>query len=103
LSARGARRFVGFYLPALCNAGLVAWLVWHVSIAHDRNLSFQAFVSFYVVGGLAIVLSCGSAFLLLAADQPLATESRDKRLWFTVALVNIILPSVSMFGLVLFR
>ena len=36
-------------------------------------------------------------------DQPLATEARDKRLWFTVALVNIILPSVSMLGLVLFR
>jgi hypothetical protein len=103
LSGRAARRFVGFYLPALCNAGLLAWLVWHVSVAHDRNLSFQTFVSFYAVGGLAIVLSCGTAFLLLAADQPLATDVRGKRLWFAVALVNIILPSVSMLGLVLFR
>lgn len=103
MSARAARRFVGFYLPALCNAGLLAWLVWHVSMAHERHLSFQAFVFFYAVGGLAIVLSCGTAFLLLAVDQPLATDARDKRLWFAVALVNIILPSVSMLGLVLFR
>ena len=103
MTAQAARRFVGFYVPALCNAGLIAWLVWHASAGHDRHLSFQAFVCLYAVGGLAIVLSCGTAFLLLAADQPLATEARDKRVWFTVALVNIILPSVSMLGLVIFR
>jgi hypothetical protein len=103
LSARTARRFIGFYLPALCNAGLLAWLVWHVLVSRDGHLSFQAFVSFYAVGGLAIILSCGTAFLLLAADQPLATDAPDKRLWFSVALINIILPSVSMLGLVLFR
>jgi hypothetical protein len=103
LNAQAARRFVGFYLPALCNAGLLVWLVWHVLFSRDRHLGFQAFVSFYAVGGLAIILSCGTAFLLLAADQPLTTDARDKRLWFTVALVNTILPSVSMLGLVLFR
>ena len=105
LIARAARSFIGFLLPALCNAGLAAWLAWYLlkRPEHGRHLSFEAFVWFYAVGGLAIVLSCAAAFLLLAADQPLATDLQTKRRWFTVALLNTILPSVLMLALVLFR
>ncbi len=103
--ARAARSFIGFLLPALCNAGLAAWLAWYLLKRPEqgRHLSFEAFVWFYAVGGLAIVLSCAAAFLLLAADQPLATDLQTKRRWFTVALLNTILPSVLMLALVLFR
>jgi hypothetical protein len=105
LITRAAKSFIGFVLPSSCNAALAAWLAWYLLMVpdHGRHLSFQAFVLFYAVGGLAIVLSCGAAFLLLAADQPLATDLQGRRRWLTVALLNTILPSLLMLALVFFR
>lgn len=104
LSARTATRILGFILPALFNAGLAGWLVWHLWLAsgHARRLSFQAFVWFYALGGFAIVLSCAAAFMLLASDQP-SSNLQVRRRWLTVALVNTILPGVLMVVLFLFR
>jgi hypothetical protein len=105
LNTRAAKTFVGFVLPSSCNAALAAWLAWYLLIVpgHGRHLSFQAFVLFYAVGGLAIVLSCAAAFLLLAADQPLTTDLQTRRRWFTIALLNTILPSLLMLALIFFR
>jgi len=105
LIARTAKGVFGFLLPALCNAGLAAWLVWHLWLAPgpSRYLSFQAFVWFYALGGFAIVLSCAAAFLLLASDQPLATNLQVRRRWLTAALINTILPGLLMLILFLFR
>jgi len=105
LIARTAKGVFGFLLPALCNAGLAAWLVWRLWLApgHSPYLSFQAFVWFYAFGGFAIVLSCAAAFLLLASDQPLATNLQVRRRWLTAALINTILPGLLMLVLFLFR
>jgi hypothetical protein len=100
-----AKGIFGLLLPALCNVGLAAWLSWHLVMVpgHARHLSFQAFVWFYAIGGFAIVLSCASAFLLLAADQPLASDLRARRRRVIIALVNTTVPSLLMLVLVLLR
>ena len=100
---RAAKSVLGLVLPALCNAGLAAWLVWHLWPGHSRHLSFQAFVWFYALGGFAIVLSCATAFLLLASDQPLATNLQVRRRWLMTALINTILPGLLMLVLFMFR
>jgi len=102
---RAAKTVLGFVLPSLCNAGMAAWLIYHVSggSAYARSLSFRAFVWFYAIGGLAIVLSCAAAFLLLATDEPLATDMGARRRWLTIALVNTTVPSLLMLALIWLR
>jgi hypothetical protein len=102
---RAAKIFVGFLVPGLCNAGMAAWLAWHLLKApsYARELSFRTFVWFYAVGGLAIVLSCAAAFLLLATEQPVATDAVARRRWVAAALVNTSVPSLLMLALILLR
>ena len=100
-----AQRFLGFILPALLNAGLGLWIVWHLATSpgYAQRISFGAFVWLYAVGGLAIVLSCASAFLLLAVDVTGSADAAQRRLWLMLALVNTTIPSVLMLLLVLLR
>jgi hypothetical protein len=102
---RAAKILVGFVVPGLCNVGMAAWLAWHLLGAppHGRDLSFRTFVWFYAVGGLAIVLSCATAFLLLATEQPLATNAAARRGWVAVALINTSVPSLLMLALIMLR
>jgi len=102
---QAAKTLIGFVVPGLCNVGMAAWLAWHLLRApyHARELSFRAFVWFYAVGGLAIVLSCAAAFLLLATEQPLATDAAGRRRWLAVALINTSVPSLLMLALILLR
>ena len=96
---------LGFVVPALCNVGLAVWLAWHLfrTQPYARDLSFRTFVWFYGVGGLAIVLSCAAAFMLLATDQPLATDVGARRRWVAVALINTCVPSLLIIALILWR
>jgi hypothetical protein len=96
---------VGFVVPGLCNAGLAVWLALHLmrTQPYGRDLSFRTFVWFYGVGGLAIVLSCAAAFLLLATEQPLATDVGARRPWVAVALINTCVPSLLMLALIFWR
>jgi hypothetical protein len=105
LITRAARCVLGFLLPALCNVGVAAWLAWHLMTLpeHARRLSFQAFVWFYAIGGLTIVLSCAAAFLLMASDQPLVSDQRQRRRWLTIALINTTVPSLLMLALMMLR
>jgi len=102
---QAAKTFLGFVLPSLCNAGMAAWLAFHLLAGptYGRSLSFRAFVWFYAIGGLAIVLSCAAAFLLLATDQPPAHDMRARRRWLTVALINTTVPSLLMLALIWLR
>jgi hypothetical protein len=102
---RAAKTVLGFVVPSLCNAGMAAWLIFHLSggPTYARSLSFRAFVWFYAIGGLAIVLSCAAAFLLLATDEPLATDMVARRRWLTIALVNTTVPSLLMLALIWLR
>jgi hypothetical protein len=96
---------LGFVVPALCNVGLAVWLAWHLfrTQPYARDLSFRTFVLFYGVGGLAIVLSCAAAFLLLATEQPLATDVGARRRWVAAALINTCVPSLLIIALILWR
>ena len=102
---RAAKNFVGLVLPSLCNAGMAAWLAFHLMAGptYARSLSFRAFVWFYVIGGFAIVLSCAAAFLLLARDQSSAHDLATRRRWLTVALINTTVPSLLMLALIWLR
>ena len=102
---RAAKTFVGLVLPSLCNAGMAAWLAFHLLTGptYARSLSFRAFVWFYAIGGFAIVLSCVAAFLLLASDQPQANDLVARRRWLTVALINTTVPSLLMLALIWLR
>jgi len=102
---RATKGFFGLLLPSLCNAGLSVWLTWHLVMArgYARHLSFQAFVWFYAIGWLAIVLSCAAAFLMLATDRPLESNLRVRGRWLIIALVNTAVPSVLMLVVVLLR
>ena len=95
---KAVERFLGFVLPGLLNAGLALWIVWHLATVpgYARRLSFGAFVMLYAVGGLTIVLSCASAFLLLALGGSNAVDAAQRRLWLMLALVNTTIPSVLM-------
>jgi hypothetical protein len=97
-----ARRFVGFLLPSLLNAGLALWIVWHAIAmpAGAARVGFGSFVLLYGVGGLAIVLSCASAFLMFAVG---GLDVPQRRRWLMLALVNIIIPSVLLVWLLLLR
>jgi len=99
------QRFLGFLLPGLLNAGLALWIVWHLASApgYARRLSFGAFVLLYAVGGLTIVLSCASAFLLLATGASGSVDAAQRRLWLMLALVNTTIPSVLMLLLLALR
>ena len=79
-----ARRFVGFLLPSLLNAGLALWIVWHAIAmpAGAARVGFGSFVLLYAVGGL---------------DVP------QRRRWLMLSLVNIIIPSVLLVWLLLLR
>ena len=103
--SQAAKTFLGFVLPSLCNAGMAVWLAFHLLAGptYARSLSFRAFVWFYAVGGLAIVLSCAAAFLLLATDQPTANDMVARRRWLTVALINTTVPSLLMLALIWLR
>jgi hypothetical protein len=102
---RAASVILGFVVPALCNVGLAVWLAWHLfrTQPYARDLSFRTFVWFYGVGGLAIVLSCAAAFLLLATEQPLATDVGARRRWVAVALINTCVPSLLILTLIFWR
>lgn len=102
---RAAKTFLGFVLPSLCNAGMAAWLAFHLLTGptYARSLSFRAFVWFYAIGGFAIVLSCAAAFLLLATDQPQANDLVARRRWLTIALINTTVPSLLMVALIWLR
>jgi len=95
---KALQRFLGFLLPGLLNAGLAVWIVWHLASTpgYARRLSFGAFVLLYAVGGLTIVLSCASAFLLLATGASDSVDAAQRRLWLMLALVNTTIPSVLM-------
>ncbi len=100
---RNTQRFLGFLLPGLLNAGLAGWIVWHLATmpGYARRLGFGVFVWLYAVGGLAIVLSCASAFMLLAVDVTSSADAAQRRLWLMLALINTTIPSVLLL-LVLF-
>ena len=101
---RAAQRFVGFWLPGALNAGLALWILWHLVRvpSYARQVGFGAFVWLYAIGGLAIVLSCASAFFLLAVDGQ-GTDVAQRRRWLMLALINTTIPSVLMLLLVLLR
>ena len=102
---KALQRFLGFLLPGLLNAGLALWIVWHLASGpgYARRLSFGAFVLLYAVGGLTIVLSCASAFLLLATGTSGTVDAAQRRLWLMLALVNTTIPSVLMLLLLALR
>ena len=102
---RAARRFLGFLLPGLLNVGLALWIIWHLITVrgYAQRISFGAFVWLYAVGGLAIVLSCASAFLLLVVHATGSEDAAQRRLWLMLALGNTTIPSVLMLLLVLLR
>jgi hypothetical protein len=99
------QRFLGFLLPGLLNVGLALWIVWHLATVpgYAGRLSFGAFVLLYAVGGLTIVLSCASAFLLLAIGGSGSADAAKRRLWLMLALVNTTIPSVLMLLLLALR
>ena len=101
---RAAQRFLGFWLPGALNAGLALWIVLYLARvpSHARQIGFGAFVWLYAIGGLAIVLSCASAFFLLAVDGPRADVAQRRR-WLMLALVNTTIPSILMLLLLLLR
>ena len=102
---RAAERFLGFVLPALLNAGLASWVVWNLATgaSYAHGIGFGVFVWLYGIGGLAILLSCASAFLLLATEAPGRADAEQRRRWLMLALINTTIPSVLMLVLVLFR
>jgi len=98
-----AQRFLGFLLPGALNAGLALWVLWHLATVpgYARHIGFGAFVWLYAIGGLTIVLSCASAFFLLAADG--GADAARRRHWLTLALINTTIPSIFMLLLLLLR
>ena len=102
---QAAQRFVGFLLPGLLNAGLALWIAWHLATtaSYARGMGFGAFVWLYAIGGLAIVLSCGSAFMLMATDGSGSANATQRRRWLMTALVNTTIPSVLMLLLLLLK
>jgi hypothetical protein len=102
---RAAQRFLGFLVPGLLNLGLALWIAWHLAMipGYARQVGFGAFVWLYTVGGLAIVLSCASAFLLIAVDGSGNADLSQRRLWLMLALVNTTIPSILMVLLLLLR
>jgi hypothetical protein len=102
---RTAQRVLGFLLPGALNACLALWIVWHLATipSYARNVGFGAFVWLYMVGGLAIVLSCASAFFLLAVEGTGGSGASQRRLWLMLALVNTTIPSILMLLLLLLR
>jgi len=102
---RAAQRLLGFLLPGLVNMGLALWIVWHLATVpgYARRIGFGSFVWLYAIGGLAIVLSCASAFLLLAMDVTGTADAAQRRVWLMLAFINTTIPSVLMLVLVLLR
>jgi hypothetical protein len=102
---KAAERFFGLMLPALLNAGLAGWIVWKLvtGTGYPRGIGFGVFVWFYGIGGLAILLSCASAFLLLATESPGSAGAVQRRRWLMLALINTTIPSVLILALLLFR
>ena len=91
------KRWLGLWLPAVCNLGLAAYLLWeflHVP-AYERHLSFKMFAWFYAVGGLVIALSFVTVILLLVSDKPV------QRGQLALSLTNTVLPT--LFMLLLFQ
>jgi hypothetical protein len=100
---RAAQRFLGFWLPSAMNAGLALWILWRLAIpGHARQVGFGAFVWLYAMGGLAIVLSCASAFFLLAVEGRVADMAQRRR-WLMLALINTTIPSILLLLLLLLR
>lgn len=99
------QRFFGFLLPGLLNSGLALWIVWHLATtaSYARGMGFGAFVWLYAIGGLAIVLSCASAFMLLATGGSGSTDAAERRPWLMTALINTTIPSVLMLLLLVLR
>jgi len=102
---QAAQRFFGFLLPGFLNTGLALWIVWHLATtaSYARGMGFGAFVWLYAIGALAIVLSCGSAFMLMATDGLGSADAAQRRLWLMTALVNTTIPSVLMLLLLLLK
>jgi|GEM_PF-1818770 hypothetical protein len=93
------RRFLLYYLPLLANIGLIAYLVWQLSLVpyFQRQGEFQIFSVLYAVGGLVVAVSGITAFIHVTAN------AGGPRLLFALALVNTIIPTVLVLAMLQFR
>ena len=87
---REARRFLLYFLPLAINLLLalyLGWQIWKIApIARDSRVFM--FSLLYGLGGIVVAISGVTAFLHM--NQQL----KDDRVYYGMALVNIILPTL---------
>jgi len=87
---REARRFLLYFLPLAINLLLalyLGWQIWKIApIARDSRVFM--FSLLYGLGGIVVAISGVTAFLHM--NQ----QIKDERVYYGMALVNIILPTL---------
>lgn len=84
------RRVVFFHFPLACNAALIAYLAWQLGYTAplDRHSRLQMFALLYAVGGIVLAVSGVAAFMQAAARE------NGWRGYYSLALVNVIIPTL---------
>lgn len=93
------KRVLLYYLPALANLGLIAYLVWQLNLVpyYRRQGEFEVFSALYAIGGLVVAVSGVTALLHAVSD------GKGSRRLFVLALVNTIVPTVVLLAMLQFR
>ncbi len=89
------RRFLVYYLPLAINVALVVYLVWQLSqvTSFERDSRVFMFALLYGLGGLVVAVSGVTAFFH-------ATEQiGGPRIYYALALFNMIVPTASLLAL----
>lgn len=84
------RRTLLYYLPLATNILLtvyLAWQLWQVT-PFERHSRVFMFALLYGLGGVVVAVSGVTAFFHATG------QSRERRVFYAMALVNIIIPTV---------
>ena len=89
------RRTFLYYLPLAVNVGLLFYLVWQLSqvTSFERDSRVFMFAVLYGLGGMVVAVSGVTAFFH-ATDQ-----IGGPRIYYVLALFNMIVPTASLLAL----
>ncbi len=89
------RRALLYFLPLATNVALLAYLVWQLSqvTSFERDSRVFMFAMLYGLGGMVVAVSGVTAFFH-ATDQ-----IGGPRIYYVLALFNMIVPTASLLAL----